>query len=121
MTKPARDPLARIETMRNLLAFVLIGAFVGAIAAFTFIGIPKSNEQIITYMIGQLSGMATTAIGFYFVNKVGQDAIDASKSENTAKAFEAITATAKATGAEVEPDAILKPGQTAQAQPEGEA
>jgi len=116
MTKSAQDPIARIEFMRNLLAFVLVGAFVGSIIVFTLIGIPKSNEQIITYMVGQLSGMATTALGFYFVNKVGQDAIDATKSENTAKAFEAITATAKATGAN-EPDVTLKPGETAEAEP----
>ena len=116
------DPLARIEGMRNILAFLLVGAFIAALPVFTFITIPKENEQIITYMVGQLSGMALTALGFYFVNKVGQDAIDATKSENTAKAFEAITATAKAGG--VEPDVTLKPGETAQAEPdkpEGEA
>lgn len=95
---PKRSAIDQVEFMRNLLAFVLVGAFVGSIGAFTFIGIPKSNEQIITYMVGQLSGMATTILGFYFVNKVGQDAIDAKRTENTAKALDAIKATAEATG-----------------------
>jgi hypothetical protein len=92
------DPLARIERIRNLLALFLVGAFVGALMAFTFKNIPDANKDIITYMVGQLSGMATLALGFYFVNKVGQDALDAAKTENTGKALEAITATAKASG-----------------------
>jgi hypothetical protein len=99
------DPLARIERIRNLLALFLVGAFVGALLAFTFKDIPDANKDIITYMVGQLSGMATLALGFYFVNKVGQDALDAAKTENSGKAFEAIAAAAKAggdgTGAEV--------------------
>lgn len=107
------DPLARIERIRNLLALFLVGAFVGALMAFTFKNIPDANKDIITYMVGQLSGMATLALGFYFVNKVGQDALDAAKTENSAKAFEAITATAKAGGAETEPDIKLEPGETA--------
>jgi hypothetical protein len=120
VTKPA-DPLARIERVRNLLAMFLVGAFVGSLIAFTFFTIPAANKDIVTYMVGQLSGMALTALGFYFVNKVGQDAIDAAKTDNSAKAFEAIKATAQASGANVEPDVTLKPGETAQAQPEGES
>jgi len=115
------DPLARIEGMRNILAFLLVGAFIAALPVFTFITIPKENEQIITYMVGQLSGMALTALGFVKVSKDGQDAIDATKSENTAKAFEAITATAKASTGTGEPDVTLEPGEskTIAAEPEG--
>jgi uncharacterized membrane protein len=111
------DPLARIERVRNLLAMFLVGAFVGALIAFTFKGIPEANKDIITYMVGQLSGMATLALGFYFVNKVGQDAIDAAKTENSAKAFDAIKAAAQA-GKSDEPDVVLEPGETAQAKPD---
>lgn len=111
------DPLARIERVRNLLAMFLVGAFVGALIAFTFKGIPEANKDIITYMVGQLSGMATLALGFYFVNKVGQDALDAAKTDNTAKALDAIRATAQA-GKSEEPDVILEPGETAQAKPD---
>lgn len=57
---------------RNLLAFSLVGAFVGGIIAFTFYAIPESNRDIITYMVGQLSGMATMALGFYYVGRNGQ-------------------------------------------------
>jgi hypothetical protein len=85
-----RTPIDQIEFMRNFLAFLLTGAFIGAMAVFTFFAIPDVNKDILTYMVGQLSGMAITALGFYFVSKVGQDAIDAKKTENTGAAFRAV-------------------------------
>lgn len=117
MTRPKRSAIDQIEWMRNLLAFMLVGMFVGAIPALMWKAIPAANEQLITYMMGQLSGMALMALGFYFVNKVGQDALDAAKTDNTAKALDAIRATAQA-GKGEEPDVILEPGETAQAKPD---
>jgi len=84
--------IKKIEGTRNLLAFLLIGAFITAMGALFAIAIPQKNEQLLTYMLGQLSGMAVTVLGFYFVNKVGQDAVDAKRVDNTAKALDAITA-----------------------------
>lgn len=97
MAKP-RNPLDQIEFMRNLLAFLLVGAFISVFPVLTFFVIPDVNKDIVTYMVGQLSGMATTTLGFYFVNKVGQDAIDAQKSENTGKAFDAVKTALDAKG-----------------------
>jgi hypothetical protein len=90
------SPLDQIEHVRNRLASFLVGAFVGVIPFMLYKDIPTENKEIIVYMVGQLSGMATMALGFYFVNKVGQDALDAQKSENTGKLADAITAAAKA-------------------------
>jgi hypothetical protein len=87
-----RNPVDQIEFMRNLLAFLLVGAFIGAMGAFTAFTIPQANKDILTYMVGQLSGMAITVLGFYFVSKVGQDALDAKRSDNTGKAFETLNA-----------------------------
>lgn len=94
-------PEAQIERMRNLLAFLLVGAFISCLPVFTFKIIPSENKDIITYMVGQLSGMATMALGFYFVNKVGQDAaeakrvdLDAKRAENTGKLADAVVAAA---------------------------
>lgn len=98
MSAAHRTAVDQIERMRNLLALMLVGTFVGAIPLFVFKMIPEKNEQLITYMVGQLSGMALMALGFYFVNKVGQDALDAKRTENTGKALEAIKATAQAGG-----------------------
>lgn len=114
-----RTPIDEIERVRNLLAFFLVGAFVGVIPFLLFKSISAENKEILVYMIGQLSGMATTALGFYFVNKVGQDALDAKRTENTGKMAEAVTTALKAGGTgegAAEPDVILKPGETAQAE-----
>jgi uncharacterized membrane protein len=83
-TSRVRTPAEQTELMRNLLAFLLVVAFISVLPVLTFKAIPEANEQIITYMVGQLSGMALTALGFYFVNKAGQDAADAKKTDNTA-------------------------------------
>lgn len=82
--------LEQTERTRNLLAFVLVGAFISMLPILVFKTIPEANEQIITYMIGQLSGMATMGLGFYFVNKVGQDALDATRADNTGKLADAM-------------------------------
>lgn len=114
-----RTPIDEIERVRNLLAFFLVGAFVGVIPFLLFKSISAENKEILVYMIGQLSGMATTALGFYFVNKVGQDALDAKRTENTGKMAEAVTTALKSAGTGEgggEPDVILKPGETAQAE-----
>lgn len=107
-----RTAIEQIEWMRNLLAFLLVGAFVLMIGALLFKAVPEGNADIITYMLGQLSGMALTALGFYFVNKVGQDALDAKRTENTGKALEAIKATAVASAP---PDAATAADQVAHA------
>ncbi len=83
--KKLRSAVDQIEFMRNLLAFLLVGAFIGAMGAFTFFTIPVENKDILTYMVGQLSGMALTVLGFFFINKVGADALDAQRAENTGK------------------------------------
>jgi hypothetical protein len=110
--KPTRSAIDQIEFTRNLLAFVLVGAFVTIIPLFVYKAIPAGNKEVVAYMAGQLSGMATMALGFYFVNKVGQDALDAKRTENTGKALEAIKATAEASAAPVA-DVTLAPGETA--------
>ena len=87
-----RSPIDKIEFVRNALAFVLVFAFISALPVFTFKIIPAGNKDIITYMVGQLSGMATMALGFYFTNKIGQDALDAKRAENTGKLADAVVA-----------------------------
>ncbi|GLI99107.1 hypothetical protein [Sphingobium sp. BS19] len=84
------------DAFRNWLAFFLISAFVTVLPLLFFKSIPAENKDIITYIVGQLSGMATMALGFYFTTKAGADALDAKRAETTSKAFEAITASANA-------------------------
>lgn len=84
------------DRFRNLLAFFLITAFVALLPLLVYKTIPAGNREIIVYMIGQLSGMAATALAFYFTNKVGSDALDAKRAETTGKAFDAVAAAAVA-------------------------
>lgn len=88
------DPDA--ERFKNLLAFSLVGAFIALIPLLIYKTIPDANKDIIVYMVGQLSGMALTALGFYFVNKAGQDALDNKRADNTAKMADAVVAAANA-------------------------
>ena len=90
-----RTPLQQvqqIENVRNALAMFLVTTFVAVLPLLFFKLIPEKNEQLLTYMIGQLSGMATTVLGFYFVNKVGADALDAKRAENSGKLADAVVA-----------------------------
>lgn len=90
-----RTAVEHMEFMRNLLAFLLVGAFITVLPFLLFKVIPGENKEIFTYMVGQLSGMATMALGFYFVNKVGQDALDATRTENTGKMADAVVSALK--------------------------
>lgn len=93
MTKNAQ---VWIDRTRNGLAFFLIGSFVGAVISLSIRPIPSDNKDLLTYMIGQLSGMATMALGFYFTKGAGQDAQDAARVEYTGKLVDAVAASAPA-------------------------
>lgn len=103
------DPaIKKTEGMRNVLAFLLVGAFIAMLPALFMWAIPANNKDIVTYMVGQLSGMALTVLGFFFVNKVGQDAVDAKRADNTHAAFEAIKAATTSWPSE----AVVSPGSS---------
>lgn len=93
------DPTIKtLDLQRMWLATGLVCAFVAALLLLFLRAIPAENKDLVTYMVGQLSGMATMALSFYFINKAGQDAADAKKTENTGKMADAITAAATAAG-----------------------
>lgn len=89
-----RTTVEQIERTRNLLAFLLVASFISIIPAAMLVVIPEPNRDLITYMVGQLSGMALTVLGFYFINKVGADALDAKRADNTNKMADAVIAAA---------------------------
>ncbi len=99
--------------LRDVIGAGMVGAFVGALFVLFWKAIPQTNEQIITYMIGQLSGFAATIIAYHYATNVQSQQATA----NTGDAFKAITETAKAAQAGTsEPDVTLRPGETAQAE-----
>lgn len=100
------------DRFRNFLAFFLISAFIGMLPVLIFYPMPDGNKEVIVYIIGQLSGMATTALAFYFTQKAGQDALDAKRTDNTAKALDAMKAVAENTGTSSTPPEVAA-GQAA--------
>lgn len=60
------NTIKEADQFRNKLTFFLVGSFTGIIPLFIFWGMPKTSEAIVTYMVGQLSGMALMALGFHF-------------------------------------------------------
>lgn len=54
------------DYMRGALAIVLLMSFQLALAALFRWQVPETNRDMVIYMLGQLSGMVTTALAFYF-------------------------------------------------------
>jgi hypothetical protein len=83
--------------LRDAIGIALIAAFIGALIALMWKDIPKPNEQLIVYMLGQLSGFVATVVGFHYVTKSGEKELDAQRAANTENAFEAIKQVARTT------------------------
>ena len=56
----------RVDWMRGVLAIALLLSFQVALGALFKVEVPQSNRDMVIYMLGQLSGMVTTALAFYF-------------------------------------------------------
>lgn len=56
----------RHDAMQAALALLLVIAFLLAGLALFRWAVPADNRELLTYMLGQLSGMVTTALAFYF-------------------------------------------------------
>lgn len=61
--------MKKSDIIAATLAFVLTSAFIGAIVMLSWREIPKTNEQLLTYMLGQLSGFVAAAVGVYFARR----------------------------------------------------
>lgn len=61
--------MKKADLFAGILAFVLTTAFIGSIIMLSWREIPKSNEQLLTYMLGQLSGFVAAAVGVYFARR----------------------------------------------------
>lgn len=57
---------AKRDLMRGGLAILLLLSFQLCLAALFKFQVPESNRDMVIYMLGQLSGMVTTALAFYF-------------------------------------------------------
>lgn len=81
---------------RDILGGFLVLAFIGATAVLSWTAIPPENEQLLAYMLGQLSGFVAGVIGYHYITKAGEKELDQLRTENTGKALDAISAAAAA-------------------------
>lgn len=63
--------------LRDWIGVALIVAFIGAVGVLFWKAIPTENEQLIVYMLGQLSGFVGGVVSFHYVmSKSSEKAID---------------------------------------------
>lgn len=84
---------------RDALGAFLVAAFIAIIGLLLWRDIPKSNEQLIVYMLGQLSGFVAGVVAYHYVTKAGEKELEKARADNTGKAFEAIATAAAAAAA----------------------
>jgi hypothetical protein len=53
--------------VKDVIGIFLILTFTGAMVVLTWKSIPKENEQLLTYMLGQLSGFVAAIVGYHYV------------------------------------------------------
>lgn len=78
--------------LRDAIGIALILTFVGALGILFWKAIPRENEQLIVYMLGQLSGFVSGIVAYHYVTKAGEKELEQQRAANTEKAFEAIKA-----------------------------
>jgi hypothetical protein len=85
----------RDMTFRDWLALFLLNAFVAVMFYLLRNVIPKENEQLIVYMLGQLSGFTGTALAIYFTLSKHDEQREQVRSENTTKLTDTVAALAQ--------------------------
>lgn len=86
----------KTANLRDAIGIALIASFVGALSILFWKAIPRENEQLIVYMLGQLSGFVSGIVAYHYVTKAGEKELDAQRVDNTTAALEAIKAAQEA-------------------------
>lgn len=105
--------------LRDRLGLLLIVAFVVALGGLFWRVTPDANKDLITYMLGQLSGFVSAVILFHY----GANSSSQRASENTGKLADAFKATAEAgtPAAGINDPAAIREGDTITVNKEPEA
>jgi len=78
--------IVKPDRMRGVLALLLLVSFQVALAALFKFHVPETNRDMVIYMLGQLSGMVTAGLAFYFntsKSSVDKNAVIANMGDNT--------------------------------------
>lgn len=101
----------RARDIRQFIGFAFLAGYYVMVYQFTKAGLPKENIDLIRDAMLTLGPPIGIIIGAMFRS----DRADEQRADNTGAAFRAVEAAATA-GTTGKPDAILKPGETAQAE-----
>jgi hypothetical protein len=100
----------------KLLEFVVLGGFLALCFSLIWWIVPEKNAQHFGQALGAFTVIATLVAKSLWERGSATAILDEKKTDNTAKAFDAITAAAASTPPDTPtPDVILQPGETAQA------
>jgi len=114
------DRPANVRLLANVIGCSLVFGFLGAIMVLVWLPVPEANKDLLTYMLGQLSGFAGGVVAYHYTMTAGARELDAKRAETNGKAIDglksAIEGITAATGNHT-PDVTLQPGETAQADP----
>lgn len=75
-------------SFRDVMGAFLVLAFVGATIMLSWRAVPAENEQLLAYMLGQLSGFVAGVVGYHYLTKSGEKELDQTRAENTGKALD---------------------------------
>lgn len=76
----------------NVLGAAAIAGFFGALFALFIVPIPTENRDLVTYMIGQLSGFAGGVFAHHYASKSGDREADQMRAETQSKALDTVQA-----------------------------
>lgn len=83
-------------SLKDAIGIALIGAFIAVLFMLFWKEIPTKNEQLIVYMLGQLSGFVAGVVSSHYVHKAGEGRLEQQRQETAKAQAEATRATAEA-------------------------
>ncbi len=69
-----RDPFAKHDGIKVLVALSVIGAFNFVVYALVFISIPEGNRELFIHLLGIIEGaFVTSLVGYYYTKAEDKD------------------------------------------------
>ena len=94
--------------LANVIGCALVFGFLGAIVALCVIPVPVANKDLLTYMIGQLSGFAGGVVAYHYTMSASAKESAAASAATINKAVEGLK-TAVESSAPVVPPVVAAP------------
>lgn len=80
----------------NVIGAALVAGFIGALIALFIVPIKSANKELLSYMLGQLSGFAGGIVAYHYAMTARQGALEDKRAESTGQVLDAAKAVAQA-------------------------